>query len=88
MTVVGLCLLQDLHVNGVGVPDLGDLGERLEDEDERDENRETLLCEPSDIPNLKNECTHKQLATPNVKIKYTQKQLDTPNLKNEYTQKR
>ena len=58
MTVVGLCLLQDLHMDGVRVPDLGDLGERLEDEDERDENRETLLREPSDVPNLeKNECT-------------------------------
>ena len=76
MTVVGLCLLQDLHVDGVGVPDLGYLGERLEDEDEWDENRKTLLCEPSDIPNLKNEYTQKGLDTSNVKIKYIHKQLN------------
>ena len=59
VTVVCLRLLKDLHVDGMRVPDLGDLGEGLEDEDERDENRETLLREPSDVPNLKNKCAQK-----------------------------
>ena len=63
-------------MDGVGVPDLGDLGERLEDEDERDENRETLLREPSDVPNLKNECIHNRLDTQMVESSTPKKLID------------
>ena len=57
MTLVGLCLLQHLDVDGMRVPGLEQFGERLEDEDERDKNSETLLREPSDVPNLQKEYT-------------------------------
>jgi len=45
-----LILANDARPNSVQAPYIGDLGESLVDEDERDENGETLLGESGDVP--------------------------------------
>lgn len=50
MTRVVLRLTLRVHVYRVRLPHAGQLGERLEDEDDRDEHGEAFLCEAGDVP--------------------------------------
>lgn len=52
VALVGVVLAERLDVHRVRVPDLEELAERLEDEDEADEHSEALLREPRDVANL------------------------------------